>query len=176
MEKIYLCDLSEKHNKYQIIKDLINNETISLEFIYKSDFIFTKHLRDFIETILSIFWISQKMLSRIILISDELNNNAIEYWTDKDWINKLRINLKKNNNEIILNMEAEDNGKWPYHKNASSMEELRENKLKAWYDNYRSIRWRWLFLIINQIADELYFKDSSSWGLIVWVNKRFLID
>jgi hypothetical protein len=115
--------------------------------------------------------ISNNNIYKITLIIDELNNNAIEYWS-KNWdINKLRFKAKKNNNTIELNIEVEDSWKWIKSKKAINMEELRVKRLKAWYSNHNSIRWRWLFLIILKLVDDLYFKDSESWGLIVWIKK-----
>jgi hypothetical protein len=53
---------------------------------------------------------------------------------------------------------------------------LAEKKKKRWFDNYKSIRWRWLFLIIDKMVDKLYFKDSKDWWLIVWLKKEISLD
>lgn len=172
MEKFYLDKLSENDNKKEIIDSFIKDNSLELEFIYNSDFSLTKHLRDFIEVIWSSFWICEKTVSRIILISDELNNNAIEHWSDKDWQNILRIKIKKENEKIFLNLEVEDNWKWKDKTSALEMETLRAHQLKKWYDSHDSIRWRWLFLIIVRIVDRLYFRDSKNGWLIVWIKKE----
>jgi uncharacterized UPF0160 family protein len=110
--------------------------------------------------------------SRIVLISDELNNNAIEYWSDSNWQNIMRIKAKKIDKEIDFILEVEDNWKWREHKTALDMETMRAHQLKLGYFNHDSIRWRWLFLITVKIADRLYFRNSPKWWLIVGVKTR----
>jgi hypothetical protein len=56
------------------------------------------------------------------------------------------------------------------------METLRAHQLKLWYGNHESIRWRGLFMIIVKSVDRLYFKDTKTWGLIVWIKKNIKID
>lgn len=173
MKKFYLKNLSENDDKKRIIKDFIVQDTLFVEFIYNSDFIFTKDLRDFIWIALNIFKVPEKNISRIIIVADELNNNAIEHWSDKNWENKLRLKIEKNNNELFLNIEVEDNWKWKDAVKAIDMETMRAHKLKRWYWNHNSIRGRWLFLITVHIVDRLYFKNSKNGWLIVWVKKQF---
>lgn len=175
MEKIYIKNI-ENQDKKQIIKDLIKNDLLEAEFIYNSDFKVTKDLREFIEIVWEKFWISQKLVARLILITDELNNNAIEHWSDKNGENILRIKISKNFEKINLNLEVEDNWKWKDKTSALEMETMRAHKLKRGYSSHDSIRWRWLFLIIVKIVDRLYFKDSKKWGLIVWIKKEFSLD
>lgn len=172
MKEIYLENISEDKDKKEIIKWLLEDNKLNVEIFYKSNFLVTKNLRDFIEVSGNIFWISEKMIARIILISDELNNNAIEHWSSEDAINKLRLKIEKIDWKIILNLEVEDNWKWKDPKTALDMETLRAHKLKLWYKEHDSIRWRWLFLITVQIADRLYFKNSKEGWLIVWIKKE----
>jgi hypothetical protein len=88
----------------------------------------------------------------------------------------MRIYIKKTpENEFDINVEVEDAGNWKSPQKAKDMEKLRNNKLKEWFENHTFIRWRWLFMIITKLVDELYFKDSNKWWLIVWVNKKILI-
>lgn len=173
MEKIYLKNLWEECNKTEIINSFIKNDKLELDFIFNSDFKFSKILRDFIEVSWKIFGISEKNLSRIILVCDELNNNAIEHGSDETGENHFRIKLEKSEEKIFLNIEVEDNWKWKDAASALEMETLRAHQLKKWYDSHASIRWRWLFLIIVKIVDRLYFKDSIDWGLIVGIKKIF---
>jgi anti-sigma regulatory factor (Ser/Thr protein kinase) len=116
--------------------------------------------------------LSNTLTSRIILISDELNNNAIEYGTGAWWSNIMRIMVKKVNKDIYFNLEVEDDGKWREPKTVLEMETMRAHKLKIGYFNHNSVRWRWLFLIAVKIADRLYFKNSRNWWLIVGVKMK----
>lgn len=172
MDKIYIDKLSKWHNKLDIINSLIIDWNISVEFIYKSEFQNTKDLRDFVEIICWLLKFPDNTISRVVLIADELNNNAIEYWSDKSWFNFLRIISKFENWILNFNLEVEDNWNWRAPKKALDMETMRAHKLKLWYFNHDSIRWRWLFLIIVKLVDRLYFKNSKLWGLIVWVKMK----
>jgi len=172
MNLIYIDKLTEWHNKEDMIKSLYVDEKLDIEFIYKSDFNNTKDLRDFIESICVILWFPDKLLSRVILISDELNNNAIEYWTDKEWFNILRIISRVEDWVVNFKLEVEDNWKWRLPKNALDMETLRAHRLKLGYWKHNSIRWRGLFLIIVKLVERLYFRDSEEWGLIVWIKMK----
>lgn len=169
MENIYIDKISEGIDKSSLVKSFFKDNSLELEFIYSSNFWNTKMLRDFLELICKEIWFDSIMSSRIVLITDELNNNAIEYWSSENWINKLRISFLKNDNKINLNLEVEDDGKGRKPKTALDMETLRAHKLKLWYFNHDSIRWRWLFLIIVKLVERLYFRNSKEWGLIVWV-------
>lgn len=169
MNTIYIDKLPDKHDKVKILKSKFIDNSLNIEFIYKSNFSNAKDLRDFIESVCLVLWISDKTKSRIILISDELNNNAIDYWTNKKWFNILRIKSKIKDWIIYFNLEVEDNWKWRNPKKALDMETLRAHRLKLWYKSHSSIRWRGLFLIIVRLVDRLYFRDSEKWGLIVWI-------
>lgn len=169
MDKIYIDKLSKWHNKLDIINSILVDSTLDVEFIYQSRFENTKDLRDFVEVICGVLNFSDKLKSRIVLISDELNNNAIEYWSDSVWFNSLRVYSYILDWVIYFNLEVQDNWKWKAPKSALDMETMRAHKLKLGYFNHDSIRWRWLFLIIVKIVDRLYFKNSKDGWLIVWV-------
>ncbi len=173
MHKIYIDKLPEKHDKVKIIEDIFkNSKTVEIEFIYASKFDNTKHLRDFIEVIWEKLGFSKSRKSKIILISDELNNNAIEYWTKEGWFNSLRLEVIFWKKHLDFSMEVEDMWNWKAPKTALDMETMRAHKLKRWYFNHDSIRGRWLFLIVVQIADRLYFKNSEKGWLIVGIKIR----
>jgi hypothetical protein len=76
---INIGNLPPKHNKYNIIESLFKDNILDVEFLYKSDYKNTKELRDFVDVICDFFRLPLNLKSRIVLISDELNNNAIEY-------------------------------------------------------------------------------------------------
>jgi hypothetical protein len=87
----------------------------------------------------------------------------------------MRLDIKKDSNYYYINIEVEDSWKWKEHKNSLEMVNIWKIKLKEWFTNNNSIRWRGLFLIIKNIVDDLYFTDSNTWWLIVWVNKKIKI-
>ena len=175
MDKINFHDISEINDVINKISCLMKNGELDIEISYFSNFSSTKNLRDIINHICFLLKISNNNIYKITLIIDELNNNAIEYWSMHWDINKLRFKAKKNNKNIEINIEVEDSWKWNSPKKTVDMEDLRVKRLKTWYSNHNSIRWRWLFLIILKIVDLLYFWDSKSWGLIVWIKKTISI-
>jgi anti-sigma regulatory factor (Ser/Thr protein kinase) len=172
MDIIDIDKLPENYTEEDLIKPLFKGGSIEVEFLYKSSYRVSRSLRDIVYVICSLLWLSDKLKSRITLVSDELNNNAIEYWSNSGWENRLRIKAQKKGNFIEFNLEVEDNWKWKHPKTALDMETLRAHQLKIWYFEHNSIRGRGLFLIIVQIVDRLYFRNSKGWGLIVWVKKK----
>lgn len=79
MEIIDIETFPEDLDKKDFLLEHIKEDRLDLEFQYKSDFSNTKTLREFIDNIFVIFNIKDLWKSRFVLISDELNNNAIEY-------------------------------------------------------------------------------------------------
>jgi len=176
MHKIKIDKLSGDIEIWKYINKHLNKKDLDVYFEYKSLFKNTKNLRVAVEKIISNLWIEKKWIPRFILITDELNNNAIEHWSI-DWDNNyMKIIIKHNKSEINIKIEVEDSWKSEKHKNAKEMYEMREHRLSIWFDKYKSIRWRGLFLIIDKLVDKLYFKDSEKWWLIVWIDKKIEIE
>ena len=176
MHSINIHNLKEDLNKEDFILNHINNNDIDIEFIYDADFKNAKILRDFVEIIWNKLKFPHRDISRFILIIDELNNNAIEYWTLEGSQNKIRIRTTNNDNESVdVNIEVEDAWNWIKHKTALEMETLRAHQLRLWYGNHESIRWRGLFMITVKSVDRLYFKDTEQWWLIVWIKKNVIL-
>jgi two-component sensor histidine kinase len=82
-----------------------------VSFLYDSDFKSAKTLRDFIETICDILELENKWKSRLILITDELNNNAIEYGSLAGDKNTMTISIQKVESTYEISAEIEDTGK-----------------------------------------------------------------
>ncbi len=175
--KLY-CKTIEDNFKFNpdFLKELELKEKSEICFEYISDFKSTKVIRDFVEVLSDKIKIDKIWKSRLILIIDELNNNAIEYWSKHNEKNIFRIYIEKTgNSKVNLTIEVEDTWNWPHHKTAKEMEELRKQRKNIDFSKHDSIRWRWLFLIIEKLVDKLYFKDSKKWWLIVWVKKTLEI-
>ncbi len=174
--KIVIDDLDlSQLDKTFITQDLNNSKELKLELIYKSLFSNTATIRNIISIICDELKLSASMKFKIVLIVDELNNNAIEYGSKIDDTNIMRINIKKDLDYYFFNIEVEDSWKWDEHKKSYELIEIWEKKLKEWFNNHSSIRGRGLFLIIKNIVEELYFKDSKTGWLIVGVRKKIKI-
>ena len=175
MNIINIHTLKEDLNKEDFISKYFVNNNLDIEFIYESNFVNTKILRDLVEIICIKLWFKNLEVTRFILIIDELNNNAIEYWSSNNSLNKVRIKSINNWDSVDINIEIEDAWDWEKHKTALEMETMRAHQLKLWYWTHNSIRGRGLFMITVKSVDRLYFKDSKEWGLIVGIKKNVKI-
>lgn len=175
MHTINIDQLGETLDKQQYINECINSNQLDIQFEYSSDFKNAKILRDFMEIIFTSFDLPKKETARYVLACDEMNNNAIEYGSLENEKNYLRVNINKQNTIVSLSIEVEDTGNWKFAKTAEEMEEFKKIRVHEDYAQHKSIRWRWLFLIIINIVDELYFKNTSEGWLIVWYKKDLLI-
>lgn len=154
------------------ISDFSNFE---LEITFKADYSQSRIIRSFILFLFEKNSIDVPWKSRFSLISDELVNNSIEYWSMPLDKNLFLIRFSSDGHKININLEVHDTWKWILAKTSSEMENIRQEKENKWFDNYFDKRWRWLFQLVSNIADNLYFKDKDWWWLIVWVNKSFTI-
>ncbi len=110
--------------------------------------------------------------NRFSLISDELVNNSIEHWSLPLDKNVIIIKFSSSDNFLNINIEVHDTWKWPFAKNSFEMEKIRQEKESVWFELYMEKRWRWLFQLVKNIVDNLYFKDKQGWWLIVGVSKK----
>jgi len=175
MSVIYIDANKGKTYNSCFLEDINLREESEILFEYTSDFRSTKNIRECISDLSLKFWIDPIWKSRLILIVDELNNNAIEYWS-KEWDeNFIKIIFSLKWDLLYINIEVWDTWKWINTKTAEEMEFLKNHKKEIWFKNHNSIRWRGLFMIIEKIVDKLYFKNRESWWLIVWINKELKI-
>lgn len=175
MQTINIDKIGSNFDIHQYIHECIKDNKMNIQFWYSSDFKNAKILREFMEEILVIFNFPKRDVVRLILACDEMNNNAIEYWSRKKEINYLRVKIIKRNKILSLSIEVEDTGNGKFSKTAEEMELCKQNRINEDYKQHKSIRWRGLFLIIINIVDELYFKNTKTGWLIVGFKKDLLI-
>lgn len=156
----------------KILQRTILEKKAKICFSYISDFKSAKILRDCINEICNLLWIDSTSKTRLILVIDELNNNAMEYGSLSWEINNMTFSFDKNWDGLFVKVEVEDTWNGAENKKAKDMEIIREENKKRDFSYHKSIRWRGLGLITEKIVDRLYFKDSVSWGLIVWIEKE----
>lgn len=172
MEQIYLDKISPDTITHDYLCQFFCDNVFELSFVFQSDFTNTKYLRDYLFLILDIVGLDSVWKNRFVLIIDELNNNAIEYGSDTQSQNIFTIRCVKTDTDVNINIEVEDAGNGKSARKSIEMESLRIERIEKWFENHHSIRGRGLFLIITKLVDELYFKDSQRWGLVVWIKKR----
>ncbi len=172
---MYTIDIDKLHkgeDKLTLISKHIKDDAIALGFVYSSNFKNTRVIRRFVELMAIKMWLSEEWVNRMVLIVDELNNNAIEHGSKKWTLSQMRVYMAQLDGKVDVTIEAEDSGSWPHPKRALDMLHLRRETERRGFKNHTSIRWRGLFLIITRLVDNLYFKDSTTGGLIVWIDKK----
>lgn len=152
----------------QNIADFSNTE---IEVVFKSDYNQAALIRSLINFIFEKNWIDALWKNRFALIWDELINNSIEYWSLPLDRNVFCLKLKKQWVKFFIELSVQDTWKWPFAKTSAQMEEVKKQKEAEWFDRYLWKRWRWLFQLITNMVDRLYFKDVASGWLIVWIEK-----
>jgi anti-sigma regulatory factor (Ser/Thr protein kinase) len=157
MEEIYLSDIPESEDVTQFLKKLIQGGIFRTTFIYDSHFSNTPKLRALMESLFDIFDFDPKDKNRLVLVSDELNNNAVEHGSDENSQNKTKIVIEPRGKKIYVNIEVTDSGDGT----AEGMERMKREKDSIGFEKHHSIRGRGLFLITERIADKLYFKDAE---------------
>ena len=167
MKHVLLSDIPNDTDLKVYLSKFINDGKFELVFHYDSDFKNTSRMRMFMDVLFNIYKINSTDKNRLVLVSDELNNNAVEHGTGDCWENQFCISVNDDGTNIHINIEVTDCG----NATAKEMEKLKVEKSMSWFENHHSIRGRGLFLITEKIVDSLYFKDAEKWGLIVWIEK-----
>ncbi len=171
MKYITIEKILHESEREKVIRENFCNNKLDITIEYPSLFKNAKVLREFILDISEFFNFKKYWEARMTLIADELNNNAIEYWSQELEINKMRVKLIKNKKTITLILEVEDTGEWISAKRSEEMKQLKKKNKNARLENHKWIRWRGL-IIIDKLVEKLYFKDSE-WGwLIVGIEKE----
>ncbi len=156
----------------QMLQNYIDSEKgLEIEFCYVSDFKHTKTLRNVFQSLCELYQFDNMLISRMTLVIDEMNNNAIEYGSQSWDINIMRIVCNKHDDDVHMHVEVEDSWKGSSHKTAHDMEQMRDQRVAEECSQHRSIRWRGLFMIIVNIVDRLYFTDSKKGWLIVGIER-----
>ena len=153
------------------IQQFFNDEDFSMVLRYDSQFCNTPKIRSLLKRIFKHYNLAAKDINRLILVGDELNNNAIEHGTGEWWVNTLKLTIQKNQSSIDICIEVIDSGKG----SADIMKNLQKKHSQDHVRSSASIRWRWLFLITETIADELYFEDIPENWLLAGIKKNIVL-
>ncbi|MDD3646151.1 MAG: ATP-binding protein [Candidatus Gracilibacteria bacterium] len=156
----------------KILQKISLEEKAEICFSYISDFRSAKILRDCVNEICNLLGVDSTPKNRLILVIDELNNNAMEYGSLFGETNNMYFCFDKNIDSLLIKVEVEDTGNGYETKKAKDMEIIREENKKRNFSYHKSIRGRGLGLITEKIVDRLYFKDSASGGLIVGIEMK----
>jgi len=95
MHQAYLHDIVDIEDKKEYIASLRDGDILELSFLYESTFQNAKILRDLMDAVCSEVGMSSKWKTRMVLIVDEMNNNAIEYGSNPGDENELYICIEE---------------------------------------------------------------------------------
>lgn len=168
MEEVHLTNVPESSEIWTYLRKYVKDDYFAISFVYESSFSNTSKLRMLVENLFDIFQLDPKDKNRLVLVSDELNNNAVEHGTGEWWENKTSILIEKKKEGLNVKIEVTDSGSGE----AEKMEKLKREKDAIGFEKHHGIRGRGLFLITEKIADKLYFKNADWWGLTVWIEKK----
>ena len=173
MNTIHLEQIIEKSQREELLSSLCDGKILDISIRYISDFSSAKNLRDFIDSACKKYGVSAQWRTRLVLVIDELNNNAIEYGSRKGDMNTLRFVIRKQNtNSMDIEAYVIDTWKGLKSKTAQEMKEIQKKYQGEDFSKHESIRGRGLFLITSHLVDSLYFKNNIWGGLIVGIKKR----
>jgi hypothetical protein len=79
MKSIAISDIPDSNNLQAFLEDFICEKDFSISIQYGSLFSHTPKLRALMDTLLDIYNVDVKDKNRLVLVSDELNNNAVEH-------------------------------------------------------------------------------------------------
>lgn len=112
MQRFTLEDFCSPNDRTAAISNICRNSSIDIVISYESDFRNAKILRELTDDICREFGVTPKWRTRIVLIIDELNNNAIEYGSRHLDINTLHIQVeRKDTREVYIKAYVTDTGK-----------------------------------------------------------------
>jgi anti-sigma regulatory factor (Ser/Thr protein kinase) len=110
MKYFLLDDIIKKQEEESFISSLFEGKNISVSIIYNSIYSNTKFLREFVYKITKNAQIDSKWRTRLVLIIDELNNNAIEYGSKQNDENLLQIEISTLDNIVDITISVKDAG------------------------------------------------------------------
>lgn len=79
MQQVSLQEIEKQLDDANFVSSLLEGKKCELKICYLSEFPNAKILRELVDVIAKRFGVSPKWRTRLVLIVDELNNNAIEY-------------------------------------------------------------------------------------------------
>ncbi len=146
------------------------NVDCSIDF--SADHSQSKIIRDFVGKIFESHNIFSPWRGRIILITDELINNAIEHGSQAGDIDTCIIHAHKNKEWVFhIIIEVHDTGKGKDAESAKNIAAIKQDRTSH-NGVYMKRRGRGLFHITEKLVDTLEFSESPHGGLAVRIEKQ----
>lgn len=166
-------DSEQARAELQSIAD--SSKNIACQIDFWADHTQSKIIRDFVGYIFDKYNIDTVWRGRFVLITDELVNNAIEHGSTAWDLDSCIIRAHENENkDFSITLEVHDTGKGKDSKDATHMEEIKNQKLEEHNAQWVHMekRGRGLFYITERLVDRLSFDDSIKGWLAVRVEKN----
>lgn len=156
---------------------LLDEHGKSMKITIPASMTFSSILRDLIGSLIQNDTpFSSKWKHRIQLMADELINNAIEHGSAPWSIVKITLTLSNNGDfEIVI----EDNWTGKKQIDATELMDFVKASREAMTTNplsNKSIRGRWLAMIVLNWSDNFIYENNVSWGLTARMCKKFTPD
>jgi anti-sigma regulatory factor (Ser/Thr protein kinase) len=155
------------------------HEALECQLDFGADFSQSKIIRDIIGRIFDAHGIGSPWRGRLILITDELINNAIEHGSALGDLDSCIIQASRRaDGSFALVIEVHDTGNGKDAKDAAHMDTIKmdhldsENKKDGVYTERRG---RGLFYITEKLVDRLSFATSPRGGLAVKIEKNISV-
>jgi len=156
---------------------LLDEHGKSMKITIPASMTFSSILRDLIWSLIqNDTQFSSKWKHRIQLMADELINNAIEHGSAPWSIVKITLTLSNNGDfEVVI----EDSWTGKKQIDAQELMEFVKASREAMTANplsNKSIRWRWLAMIVLNWSDNFVYENNDAWWLTAKMCKKFSPD
>ncbi len=152
-----------------------NNTIIECQIDFGADHTQSKIIRDFVGYIFDKYHVDPTWRGRFVLITDELVNNAIEHGSAAGDLDSCIIRASEDEKkDFSITLEVHDTGRGKDSKDATHMEDIKNQKLEEHNADgvHMEKRGRGLFYITEKLVDRLSFSESIHGGLAVKIEKN----
>lgn len=163
--RTHMVSINIAHLDYQKALDTITREIHSITQVdcrieFSADHSQSKIIRDFVGKIFEANNIFSPWRGRLILITDELINNAIEHGSQVGDIDVCIIRANRNAEGVFhIMIEVHDTGKGKDADNAKDIQSIKKDRMSH-SGIYMKRRGRGLFHITEKLVDTLEFSES----------------
>ena len=156
-------DINRKKADYLIRKmeEEMHCETFSMQILFPNRNAYVAMIRDSLRHLFSNYPLDNKSIGRLIVVADELMNNAVAYGSDEGDINQFRIRIRLCDNSIRVCYEVQDTGNNLDSRSAQQMKSLIAKNAETWHLDLTRQRGRGYHLVTD-ICSRLEFRDAPS--------------
>jgi len=127
-------DINRKKTDYLIsqMNEEYDGESFSMQIYFPNRKTYVATIRDSLKHLFSHYPLQEDQISRMLLVADEIMNNAVTYGSAEGDINQFRIQIFEEKGSIAIRYEMEDTGRNVFTRTAREMELLLEKNSETW--------------------------------------------